>query len=87
MAEGAARAAGTDAAVSITGIAGPGGGTPEKPVGLIYVGVYMKGRTEVVRLMLTKSRNENRDMTVVTALNMLRLSLLRLNVPANDVEL
>ena len=87
MAEGACRAAGTQASVSITGIAGPGGGTPEKPVGLIYVGVCVRGKTNVVRLQLTKSRNENRDMTVVTALNMLRLALLELELPQNDVEL
>ena len=87
MAEGACQAAGTEAAVSITGIAGPGGGTPEKPVGLIYVGVCVRGKTNVVRLQLTKSRNENRDMTVVTALNMLRLALLELELPQNDVEL
>ncbi len=76
MAEGAARAAGTDAAVSITGIAGPGGGTPEKPVGLIYIGIHVKGRTKVLQLNCTKSRQENRDAAVISAMNALRLAVL-----------
>ena len=76
MAEGAARAAKTDAAVAITGIAGPGGGTPEKPVGLIYVGVCVRGRTEVLELHLKGDRQENRHRTVIQALNKLRLMVL-----------
>lgn len=76
MAQGAARAAAADAAIAVTGIAGPGGGTLEKPVGLIYVGIYVKGRTSVHRLQFTKSRQENREGTVVAALNALRLAIL-----------
>ena len=76
MAEGAAKAAGTEAAVSITGIAGPGGGTPEKPVGLIYVGVKVRGRIEVLELRLSGDRQENRRRTVIQAMNKLRLMLL-----------
>ena len=76
MAEGAAKAARTDASVAITGIAGPGGGTPEKPVGLIYVGVHVRGRTEVLELRLSGDRQENRRRTVIQALNKLRLMLL-----------
>lgn len=76
MAIGAAKAVGADAAVSVTGIAGPGGGTPEKPVGLIYVGIYVKGKVIAKKLNFTKSRQENRQATVVAALNALRLAIL-----------
>lgn len=71
MAEGAAKVAGADVALSTTGIAGPGGGTAEKPVGLIYIGCYMQGRTTVKELCLHGSREENRRQTVEKALYML----------------
>lgn len=71
MAQGAAKAAGADAALSATGIAGPGGGTKEKPVGLVYVGCYLNGETTVKECRFTGSRMENRLRTVETALLML----------------
>ncbi len=75
MAEGAARAAGADAAVSATGIAGPGGGTEEKPVGLVYIGCTLNGKTEVKECRFDGNRMENRLHTVRTALEMLRSML------------
>ncbi len=75
MAEGAARSAGADAALSATGIAGPGGGTAEKPVGLVYIGCFLKGRTTVRECRFHGNRQENRLHTVETALEMLRDAL------------
>ena len=72
MAEGAVRAAGADAALSATGIAGPGGGTEEKPVGLVYIGCCLNGRTVVKECRFNGTRMENRLRTVETALTMLR---------------
>ena len=75
MAEGAARAAGADAALSATGIAGPGGGTAEKPVGLVYVGCFLNGETTVQECHFTGDRMENRLQTVNTALRMMKEAL------------
>ena len=70
MAEGAARSAGAEVALSSTGIAGPGGGTKEKPVGLVYVGCYVCGHTAVARCEFKGDRMENRLMTVEKALSL-----------------
>ena len=60
MAEGVRRALGSDFGVGITGIAGPGGGTEEKPVGLVYVAVADNRETRVYRLQLRGSRAQIR---------------------------
>lgn len=72
MAVGAVRALSVDFAVSVTGIAGPGGGTPEKPVGLVYIAVAStKGVIAVKENHFKGEREEVRRQTVETALSML----------------
>ncbi len=71
MAEGAAKKADADAALSATGIAGPGGGTEEKPVGLVYIGCCVRGKTKVRKYEFQGGRLENRIHTVEKALQML----------------
>ncbi|HCR39469.1 MAG TPA: competence/damage-inducible protein A [Lachnospiraceae bacterium] len=75
MAVGAAKAAGTDTAVAITGIAGPDGGTPLKPVGLVYVSCYVKGNVEVKECHFRGDRQKVREQTVIQALDLLRRNL------------
>lgn len=76
MAQGIARTSGTDIGISTTGIAGPGGGTLEKPVGLVYVGLYINGRTIFKELNCPGDRQMVRNRTVMSALDMLRRELL-----------
>ena len=64
MAEGIKRRAHAEIGLSTTGIAGPGGGTPEKPVGLVYIGIALPQGTEVFRLQLSGTRQEIREKTV-----------------------
>lgn len=70
MAEGAARAAGADVALSVTGIAGPDGGTPDFPVGLCYIGCYYDGETTVVRRIFDGDRQQVREQAVQTAIEL-----------------
>ncbi len=63
MAKGARLKAGSDIAVSITGIAGPTGGTPEKPVGLVYIAISDKDGEEYRKLNLSGSRDAVRSQT------------------------
>ncbi len=78
MAEGVRRAAGSDLGVGITGVAGPGGGSAEKPVGLVYVGLADGARTWVKRLEpspVARSRGFYRNRAASTALDMARRCL------------
>ena len=71
MAEGAAKQAKAEAAVAVTGIAGPDGGTPEKPVGLVYIGCSVKGKTVVTENHFKGDRLEIRRQTAQAALELL----------------
>lgn len=72
MAEGIRNAASSDIGVAITGIAGPGGGTADKPVGLVYIALACKDGTEVKKLNLWGSRDRIRHSTCLNALDMIR---------------
>ena len=78
MAEGARRVSGTDYGLSVTGIAGPDGGTQEKPVGLVFVGISDAKDTFAEKLDLTawaRSRDSIRERSANRALDLLRLRL------------
>jgi nicotinamide-nucleotide amidase len=77
MAEGAARLLGSSCALSTTGVAGPGGGTEEKPVGLVFIGCTCRGVTEVEQLRLWGRRDQVRERAALAALDLLRRVLLR----------
>ncbi len=57
-----------DLGISITGIAGPTGGTKEKPVGLVYIGVYVNSEIEIHKIFFPSTRERIREYTVYTAL-------------------
>jgi PncC family amidohydrolase len=68
MAQGAPRLLGADLGLAVTGVAGPGAGTGLKPVGLIYVAGWLRGRTHVVELRERSGREANRAAAVRAAL-------------------
>ena len=71
MAEGGAKAAKADACLSVTGIAGPSGGTAEKPVGLVYIGCFVNGTTVVKKNLFSGNRREVREQSVEAAFQLL----------------
>jgi len=75
MAKGARRRAGTDFAIGITGIAGPTGGSEQKPVGLVYITLDSDNSCETKRFIMSGDRESIRLRAARTALNMLRLKL------------
>ena len=75
MADGARRVSGSTWGVSATGVAGPDGGTPEKPVGTVFVGVSGPKGTEAFEFHFRGNRDWVRTLTVGNALNKLRLAM------------
>ena len=85
MAEGAARLTGADIAVSVTGIAGPDGGTPQKPVGTVWFGLRTPRGTSTELKEFSGGRDEVRALTVMNALNLLiRAAQERCAVPTGE---
>lgn len=76
MAEGARQLSGADFAVATTGIAGPGGGTPEKPVGLVYVAVADADGTDCIQQLWPSTREQFKQRVSQMALNLLRKRIL-----------
>lgn len=76
MAKGGAAASGADVCLAVTGIAGPDGGTAEKPVGLVYIGIYYRGGVCAEKCRFQGNRSKIRENTVVRALTILRDVLL-----------
>ncbi len=69
MASGLEAKTGSDLCIAVTGISGPGGGSTEKPVGLVYIGIKWQGRTDVIKVQSRNvSRKWNRNYAVLSML-------------------
>lgn len=75
MAAGARAVLQSEIGISITGIAGPTGGTPGKPVGLTFIGLDYAGDCEVNRYVFSDERRFNKELAAQAALNMMRLAI------------
>ena len=81
MAKGVRTAAGTDIGISTTGIAGPGGGTPDKPVGLVYIGYADEKQSMTLKFQFGDNRLRFKERTAQAALNLLRKKLIDYGEP------
>jgi nicotinamide-nucleotide amidase len=82
MAQGIARESGADLCVAVTGIAGPGGGTPDKPVGTVWLAATMRGETKAWLLRVPGDRELVKWRSARAAINLLRLAALGAQLPA-----
>lgn len=76
MATGGVFATDSDVCIAVTGLAGPDGGTEEKPVGLVYMACYMNDKVTVEKYQFKGNRNKIREQSVVKALDLLRRTIL-----------
>jgi nicotinamide-nucleotide amidase len=78
MAEGICAQSGSSLGISTTGIAGPDGGTEEKPAGLVYIGISLNGTTSVTKHRFAGTRNKVRERAAAAALDLARRMILSL---------
>lgn len=76
MAKGAALLAGSNVSLAVTGIAGPDGGTPDKPVGTVYAACCLNGEVKVMQYLFRGNREKVREYSVQYALDLLRRCLI-----------
>lgn len=76
MAKGAFDVTNSDVAVAVTGLAGPDGGTEEKPIGLVYISCCVDGKVSVEKYNFKGNRQKIRDNTVIRALDLVRRSIM-----------
>lgn len=76
MCKGVKGLADADFGISVTGIAGPGGGTPDKPVGTVWIGICSKDIHKAQRFLFTGDRNQVRESTATAALEMVKEAIL-----------
>jgi nicotinamide-nucleotide amidase len=77
MAQGARQRTGADYALAVTGIAGPGGGTPEKPVGTVFIALATPWETRILDLVNPYDRETFKEVTSQQALELLRRTRLK----------
>ena len=75
MAEGIAKVSSSNTSIATTGIAGPGGGTDEKPVGLVYIAVHVNNKTIIEKCNFSGNREEVRISATNHALKMIKVEL------------